>query len=610
MLDRITQQIVSAADLSKKNACIPQRYVSINEFVYKRDFIVDSGTILFSNGSNRLVTNSLDSVDCLDGNISSTVRRSIENIALEVSLWLSNDRHTLPNPLVPEKIFEDTAKLNALEELLFKTITTGHLHQIAHQPRMDIRYDEELVDISRAKKMSNKAHRYLAVHSETWQRRTLAGVYPKKLLAKISDDDYLIYENKVFARLLDRLKEFLQQRHRELTEQIKNIDEALDLEKADENYYRLTAMLCKLWSQNLSEEVSEEALKQLTAMSNLNIELQDAVAKIQGFGLYPKISQSNKNIANQLHKTNILMHDQHYRHVGVLWTRLNHQSNQSENLIKKLEANCSFQKNYNQYVLLIILRSFSELSFNISQESSQKFVLKRNEIDWTITITFDELSCCWELSHHFNQTPLRIVAIANILDEEAVSAVQLNNNIVVLTISEELPVNCIKGKNIIVANPLTFMATEYLVIQLIKWLYTPLLLNYASDLSLSKLSGSASQTLEQIECIEYIKGSHRLVDTLSVNSIDQIKKHFRPADNVNILASHQQIEIIKQCPICSGLSDFSSRSTNQTFTSKCLNNECGVEYNLTSDSVESRYFKLYSKGEYKIAGRWNIEFDI
>ena len=610
MLDRITQKIVSATDLSKQSACIAQRYVSINEFAYKRDFIVDSGTILFSNGSNRLVTNSLDSVNCLDINISSTVCQSIENIALEVGLWLSNDRHTLPNPLVPEKIFEDTAKLNELEELLFKTIMTGHLHQIAHQPRMDIRYDEELVDISRAKKISNKAHRYLAVHSETWQRRTLAGVYPKKLLAKISDDDYLIYENKVFARLLDRLKLFLQQRYRELTEQIKNIDEALDLGKADENYHKLTAMLCTLWSQNLSDEVSEEALKQLTAISNSNIELQEAITKLQGFGLYPKISQANKNIANQLHKTNILMHDQHYRHVGVLWTKLNHQSNQSESLIKKLEANCSFQKNYNQYVLLIILRSFSELGFNISKESSQKLFLKRNEIDWTIIITFDELSCCWELSHHFNQLPLRIVAIANILDEETVSAVQLNNNIIVLTISEELPVNYIKDKNIIVASPLNFMATEYLIIQLIKWLYTPLLLNYASGLSLNKLSGSAIHTLEQIECIEHVKGSYRLVDTLSVNSIYQINKNFCPEDNANILANHQQIQIIKRCPICSSISDFSPRSTNQTFIAKCLNNECGVEYNLTSDSIDSRQFMLYPKSEYKIAGRWNIEFDI
>jgi len=611
MLDRITKQVVSPVGLSKQNDCIPQRYTSINKFTYKRNFVVDSGMILFSDGSGRFVIDGLDKINCLEADISTTIRRSIEHISLEVGVWLSDGaKLPLPNPLVPEKVFEDTAKLNEFEKTLSKTIDAGHLHQIAYQPRTDIRYDEELVDISRAKKISNKAHRYLAVHSETWQRRTLAGVYPKKLLAKISDDDYLIYENKVFARLLDRIKVFLQQRYRELNEQIKNIDEALELEKADENYYKLTALLCVLWSQNLSNEKSEKTLKQLTKISNINLELQDAIVKLQSFGLYSKISQPHKKISNQLHKTNILMHDQHYRHAGILWTRLNYQSNQSEDLAKKLEANRIFQKNYNQYALLVILRAFDELKFNITQDSSQVFVLTRNDLDWTVKIIFDELGCCWELYQDFDEKPLRIVAIANRVDEKIIDDTQLDSAIIVFVISGELPTNYVEGNNIILVNPLAFMATEHLVVQLMKWLYDPVLSSYASDLGLSKLSGSASKILAQSESIEHIKESYHLVDTLPVNSKTQIEKHCRPQDSANILAKSQQINIIKHCPICNGVSDFTPRTTNQTFVARCLNNECGVEYKLTSDSEKSRHFALYSKGEYKKAGRWNIEFNI
>jgi hypothetical protein len=73
---------------------------------------------------------------------------------------------------------------------------------------MDMRYDEELVDISRAKKIANNAHRHLAIHSETWQQRTLVGIHPKKILARLSEDEIAIYENKVFVSLLDKLRYF------------------------------------------------------------------------------------------------------------------------------------------------------------------------------------------------------------------------------------------------------------------------------------------------------------------------------------------------------------------------------------------------------------------
>ena len=42
--------------------------------------------------------------------------------------------------------------------------------------------------------------------------------------------------------------------------------------------------------------------------------------------------------------------------MGILWTKLNKQSQEVKDLIKALEKKRQFQEDYNQYALLILLR--------------------------------------------------------------------------------------------------------------------------------------------------------------------------------------------------------------------------------------------------------------
>lgn len=614
MLDRITGDIVSLSTLPIITSVIPQRYVNTRPFTYNRRFEVDAYTILFCDSTGHFVIDDADSVLCLDPAITSTISRSIEHIALQLALWLAEDELTpLPSPLVPEKVFEDTAKLNDFEQSLFDVLETGHLHQIAYQPRLDIRYDEELIDVSRAKKISNKAHRYLAVHSETWQRRTLAGVYPRKLLAKISDDNYSIYENKVFSRLLDRVMLFLQQRLRELEEQINNIDDALQLDKAHESYYKLTSLLCSLWASNLSDEKSAEKRKELMTISEKNLALQDNITRLQSFGLYLKIPQAHKNISNQLHKTNILMHDQHYRHVGILWTKLNKQSQEVKDLIKALEKKRQFQEEYNQYALLILLRALEELNFNTIKKTTGSILLANDELNWQVTIEVDQQTHNWRLTHTYSKNQLNIVSIANQIDDTLNHDIKSNTHLIVIHLLEskiDLSENKPFTNNAILANPLNFMATERLITRLLEWLYVDILTGYASDLPFNKISSRALQSLAETNSIYKNASSYQLINQLSINSKKEIESYLRHTDKASLLEKNQEVAVLKHCPLCHQLSTFEPRATNRTFIAQCLNSQCGVTYQLTSDADKNRYFKLNAKGEYKEAGRWNIKFSL
>ena len=75
---------------------------------------------------------------------------------------------------------------------------------------MDLRYEETVTEVSRARRLSQwNVYTHLASHSECWQRQTLSGIQPKRVLARFSEDDYAIYENRVYARLLDSLDNYL-----------------------------------------------------------------------------------------------------------------------------------------------------------------------------------------------------------------------------------------------------------------------------------------------------------------------------------------------------------------------------------------------------------------
>ncbi|MFD2838681.1 hypothetical protein ACFS3C_25435 [Azotobacter vinelandii] len=111
---------------------------------------------------------------------------------------------SLMSPLMPAAIIDAQSHLLPFEERLLDVVQHGHLHQISQRPRLDLRYENEVADVARARRLDKGALVHLASHSECWQRQTLSGVIPKKVLARFSEDDYGIYENLVYARLLDK----------------------------------------------------------------------------------------------------------------------------------------------------------------------------------------------------------------------------------------------------------------------------------------------------------------------------------------------------------------------------------------------------------------------
>lgn len=245
----------------------------------------------------------------------SIVCRAIELLAARAQ----GGNGALSSPLLPPEMAV-ALELNKLDEALREIIERGHLDEIVRRPRYSMKYESEVVDVSRVRRAAPGALERLAARSEDWHRRTITGVLPKRLLAFLSDDDWGIYENKVFARLLDRLEQYLRLRLVE-TEALRRVFEyALELDAAAGLDYRLRKKLCQLWGEatESSETVTRRAIDESKDAIEVLRSAKRKIGLLRHSDLYRKVPRSAR-VPAELRHTNILNHDQHYRHLKTLW---------------------------------------------------------------------------------------------------------------------------------------------------------------------------------------------------------------------------------------------------------------------------------------------------
>ena len=324
--------------------------------------------------------------------------RSIETIdgAMEQT-------NSLASPMMPSAVINAESHLLPFEESLRRVIEKGHLHQISLYPRVDLHYEDEVTDIARVKRLAKGALVHLASHSECWQRQTLTGVVPKKALARFSDDDFNIYENRVYARLVDKIDLHLTRRLLILKDLQKNLNQALELYTATKLYHRLTHEICLLWGQTFSEDETDKASQVLDETLATLIKLKGAVAALKQGPLYQKVDR-RAQVGHSIHMTNILSHDSHYRHIAVLWNELakidNHKAKTPDELYRR---NCYLAKAYSTYAGLVLKHALKPyITDKLTGEwGGLNFRLQQQGLEWQLIVT-DNLK---------NQTKVLLTAI-------------------------------------------------------------------------------------------------------------------------------------------------------------------------------------------------------
>lgn len=512
-------------------------------------------------------------------------------------------------PLMPARLGE-LAELTDLDKALVKLMK--HLHEVARRPRSSVHYCSEVSPLSRATRVAPAAEIRLASHSEDWHRRTLSGVQPKRILALFSEDEWAIYENCVFARLLDRVDRYLRGRVATvdaLTRKYQAAQRLLNL-KSEHLYHRFRTSLCQLWEEALTERETGLALDKAGSSMETISSLAKRISVLRQSDLYGRIPR-NAEVPEQLRETNILQHDQHYRHLRELWFL--YQQRAAEMRATPAEVYDRSQKLFENYVLyvgMLMRRVLSEILLlqldsgkqhvNFSFAGNHGKMVRQND-EWLLTYSGARLIIVPALYPLPDGTDVGLPADRRRIYCHSSSAAQKS-------VSQERTGS---PPSPIIVNPLEFYGLERIRVQIETFLWKPLFAQYGAPLQ--KLPDSASQrlTTDGIATLSYSRlailkplsdASHKQLQAWlnSVQINDQSKSEIRRrVDELTVLAT---------CKHCGKSSPTSFELRDGGFLAKCPH--CLTEWGIFPKK-DQRIAKFMVRGireaSFESHGAWNLE---
>jgi hypothetical protein len=317
-LDRLTGGKLSELP----DAFLPGRYCLLKPLVVNGHSHLQPGDLLSDDGSGVI------RIQDAERQVRSTEQTDDEQAESDLSAEaivaiagkLTHAQGASVSPMLPAEMAAQCA-LEEIERNLATVLRDGHLHSISDRPRRDLRYDDLVAPVARARRLATSALSHLASHSDCWQQRTLSSVQPRKVLARFSEDDYAIYENRLYKRLLDRLDRHLARRLARIRGVNSRLERALEFQGSEQTHFRLREDICRLWGESyLDDKTGMQLEAGKLALAELESQLR-AVRGLKQRGLYSLVPAASV-VPAQIHRTNILNHDPHYRHLPPLWEKL------------------------------------------------------------------------------------------------------------------------------------------------------------------------------------------------------------------------------------------------------------------------------------------------
>ena len=111
---------------------------------------------------------------------------------------------------------KNIAETKKFDDTWIKTVESyfPSIDKITRDPRSNLKYEEDIVAIERAKKTSSKSVRHLASHTEYIKNiDENLNVTPKKILIENAEQNYATYENRFIMTLINRLFLFVRNRY-------------------------------------------------------------------------------------------------------------------------------------------------------------------------------------------------------------------------------------------------------------------------------------------------------------------------------------------------------------------------------------------------------------
>jgi hypothetical protein len=471
--------------------------------------------------------------------------------------------------LLPPEISQFIAP-SELDQAIAKGFNDGIFQTINERPRMSMRYDVELMATSRVKRYASNYQAHLVAHSECWQQRTFTGIIPKKLKGQISEDEIIIYENMVYARLIDNLLRYLAGAQARIAQILKVIEEFGQLD-AQANVYHYVTQIATDWGRAFVQADAGDLTQKSHDQMNSVQQLRAKLIQMKNSSLYRAIPQ-NLQVGISLKSTNILIHDDNYCRVAAIWRKwLKASANKRLNPNQLLDVKQHRQLIYTDYIKTILQQIFDNVGWSINSEMTSLAIS-----DGINIIITNPMQGIWEFGHN-NHTIFRVVVNA-----EPLILTNLNNEntTTIIVVPQVIVANT--PEMVIELSPLNLHAKEALARLIVKSVWQWLLYCFNKPLP-NKLPTLVEQVLSNNRSIYAPLNTEQT--NVVTNQTDQ--------KLVNLIELKNAIaKFVHLCPYCGNeVNEYSFTSeSNGYFKGKCNDKSCHSIW--THDRKKSPFFVL------------------
>ena len=243
----------------------------------------------------------------------SNLLKLIENnskFTKNISKVISSGKKTIYNKTVTETKEYETTFLDTLESAF------PAFSKIAKNPKMSIKYEDDIVQVEKARKVNSESIKHLASHSQFVKELKNDNVIPSKILTQFADEDLAIYENRLYKTLVNNIVRFLTRRKQMLADNLESfrVDEIkytndLELNKSNSISIGLSIKVKKTLQDEI--ETSKEILRRT----------QDLLLAYKGLKSTPFLRglQNAKDVFPPIMKTNIILHNPDFKIVYNTW---------------------------------------------------------------------------------------------------------------------------------------------------------------------------------------------------------------------------------------------------------------------------------------------------
>jgi hypothetical protein len=452
-------------------------------------------------------------------------------------------------------------------------------------------YEDEVTDIARARRLSKGALVHLASHSECWQRQTLSGVIPRKVMARFSEDDYGIYENRVYARLLDKIDRYLRGRLSTLASLRATLQQAMEFYQSPDIHYRLARAVCDIWGMTFDRDATSKVTESLSDTLNTLQSLHKTIRELRQSGLYTLVDR-NAQVENGLHRTNILSHDPDYRHLAILWDLLGRaQAGAKVTAVERFRRNQYLAEAYSRYAGLVLRRALKPYLAGKDQGmwAGRSLALRQQSLEWELVI---------DGATPAEQSVLLTVVPWLTCATPSVQTLPANRFIAWPAVGQELPEDGFAGQWIPLS-PSDMYCEERFGLLVDRTLQRLLLDKYCQPLekvptAVLSLAASSSEL--------HVDGQAKTVQLrngLPEGPLAQLNGALRSANAIKLsselLRRNEEIEALQTCPVCACKAPLVFQSP-AGFKASCV--ECGSDRYLRGEKGK-REFEHFERVAWK-----------